>query len=252
VIDFSSFLTKQSVFFNKLYGITFVTVESAEKGNDLAKDIIYEVVDKKTALFLSGGKTPQILYKDLAKEYRLNAGAVALIDERFGEKFHENSNETMVKQSGLVSYLFSHGIRVYPILTDKPIPIEQSAEKYDEQVRSLFAQFPQSVGILGVGLDGHTAGLPANSNIWKQPQMQDKNSFVTYFNDNGGFYKQRITMTFLGLSMLDFYVVLVFGENKKKALELLLKDGPEEEVPARFFKRPDIAKKTLFITDQKV
>jgi 6-phosphogluconolactonase/glucosamine-6-phosphate isomerase/deaminase len=34
-------------------------------------------------LFLSGGSTPKTLYEILAKEQKLKAGAVALIDERF-------------------------------------------------------------------------------------------------------------------------------------------------------------------------
>jgi hypothetical protein len=29
-------------------------------------------------------------------------------------------------------------------------------------------------------------------------------------------------------------------------------EGREEEIPARFFKRPEIAKKTLLITDQRI
>ena len=65
-------------------------------------------------------------------------------------------------------------------------------------------------------------------------------------------FKERITMTFLGLSMLDVFIVLVFGEDKKDALEKVFTEGPEEEVPGRFFKRPEIAKRTLLITDQKV
>jgi 6-phosphogluconolactonase/glucosamine-6-phosphate isomerase/deaminase len=42
----------------------------------------------------------------------------------------------------------------------------------------------------------------------------------------------------------------VFGEDKQRALDGLFEEGAEEEIPARFFKRHEIAEKTLFITDQ--
>ena len=50
--------------------------------------------------------------------------------------------------------------------------------------------------------------------------------------------------------MLDFLLVLVFGKDKREALRLVFKDGSEDDIPGRFYKRPEIAKKTLIITDQ--
>ena len=37
----------------------------------------------------------------------------------------------------------------------------------------------------------------------------------------------------------------VFGEDKKDALQKVFQEGSEEEIPGRFFKRPEIAKRTL-------
>ena len=49
---------------------------------------------------------PQKFYINiLAKERKLNPGAVALVDERYGEKLHENSNEKMISDTGLIGYL---------------------------------------------------------------------------------------------------------------------------------------------------
>jgi 6-phosphogluconolactonase/glucosamine-6-phosphate isomerase/deaminase len=59
-------------------------------------------------------------------------------------------------------------------------------------------------------------------------------------------------MTFLGLSMLDLYILFVFGEAKKGALKKMFTNGSEEDLPARFFKRAEVAKKTVLITDQQV
>jgi 6-phosphogluconolactonase/glucosamine-6-phosphate isomerase/deaminase len=50
--------------------------------------------------------------------------------------------------------------------------------------------------------------------------------------------------------MQDLLIVLVFGEDKKAALESLFASGSEEEIPARFYKRREVAEKVLIVTDQ--
>jgi len=220
-----------------------VTVSDVSEGIILAKDILYQVSDKKTLLLLSGGKTPKAFYENIAKEEKLETGAVGLIDERYGKKMHLDSNEWMLQQTGLLGYLKYQHIPFYPVLSDKSL--ENTAYEYDETLRFLFNGFQKSIGILGIGLDGHTAGIPINSPLDNKDQ-----ALVTSFTDFPGPQKQRISMTFLGLSMLDIMLVLVFGEDKKEALEKMFASGSEEEIPAKFFKRPEIAQKTLLITDQ--
>lgn len=229
-----------------------VTVSDASQGIVLAKDILYHISDKKTALFLSGGRTPKAFYEDIAKEEKLEIGAVGLIDERYGKKMHLDSNEWMIQQTGFLGYLKYKNIPFYPIL--QPIiasearqshTLDQTALQYDETFRFLFNGFQRSIGILGIGLDGHMAGIPINTSLDNKEQ-----SLVTYFTDFPGPQKERISMTFLGLSMLDFLLVLVFGNDKLHALQAMMADGSGEDIPARFFKRPDIASKTLLITDQ--
>lgn len=249
-------ISKKNLILEQRYPF-LVTVTDSEEGFSLAKDMLYEISDKKTALYLSGGKTPKEFYTALAKEEKLVVGAVGLIDERFGEPMHEKSNEQMIQQSGLIGYLHYKHIPFYSVLQPPPLftdtgkqddTIQAKAQAYDQTVRFLCNGFSKSIGILGIGTDGHIAGIPAGEKEIKNGQQ----SVVTYFTNFPGPQKQRITMTFLGLSMLDLNLVLVFGEDKKQALEKMFHEGSEEEIPARFFKRPDIAQKTLLITDQKV
>lgn len=221
-----------------------VTVSSPSEGLILVKEMLYMLTDEKTTLFLSGGKTPKELYEVLGQEAKLSSGAVGLIDERYGAKMHKNSNEYMIEQTGLMNYFQKNRTPFYPIL-QKDIAIQSTALQYDETLRFLLGGFSKSVGILGIGIDGHTAGIPVEHSF----DAKDK-SLVTYFTDFPGESKQRISMTFLGLSMLDIMLVLVFGEDKKEALKKMVADGSEVDIPARFFKRPDIAQKTLIITDQ--
>jgi 6-phosphogluconolactonase/glucosamine-6-phosphate isomerase/deaminase len=115
------------------------------------------------------------------------------------------------------------------------------------------------VAILGVGIDAHTAGIPSDPSVWQEFDLSGrmKTEMVIDYDDHGpsagsGFYGERISMSFLALSHMDLNLVLVFGHDKKRALEWMFADGSEEEVPSRFFKRPDIAPKTLLITDQEI
>jgi 6-phosphogluconolactonase/glucosamine-6-phosphate isomerase/deaminase len=190
-----------------------------------------------------------------------------MVDERYGKPLHENSNELMINRSGLWDYFTRSGIPFYAILsTENNVSAEQSLEKtassYENTVKYLLAQFRKSVAILGIGEDGHIAGIAPNRDDFTNPLFspERRDRLVSYYVDEKtiqasdsiptqGFGK-RITMTFKGLSLMDTLIILVFGEKKKTALSRLFEEGPLEEVPARFIKDPVVAKKTILITDQ--
>jgi len=245
-----------------------IKVKNPEEGVEVCKKLLYEIVSKSSVLFLSGGSTPRALYEKLAKEQKLKAGAVALVDERFIQN-HESriknhglpkgTNQLMIEQTGLLQYLEKVKTRFYPILNDKNM--EQTTKDYDETARYLFNYFPKSVGILGVGADGHTAGIPAFKKISKQI-LNDKTSLISNYDISmhhiSIYQTPRITFTFNAISRLDQIVVLVFGEDKKKPLKLMFthstSSGQESitEIPARFLTQPEIISKITLITDQKV
>jgi len=243
-------LKEKNIFSHLNAGITVATVGSLHDGYALAQAILYHLIDAKTVLYLSGGSTPKVLYERFAKEERLLPGAVGVVDERFGTKFHEKSNEKLLQETGLLRYFQMRSIPFYPILQGKNR--EETAASYDEKFRTLNATYQKSVGILGIGTDGHIASIAPKRPDFMSPMFAANHALVAECNDPNSLYGERVGMTFVGLSMLDVLVVLVFGDAKQKPLDLLFADGPEEELPARFFKRPDVAKKTLFITDQRI
>ena len=240
-------------------GIKIIHAAGTTAGVEVCKNLLYEMVSKNTALFLSGGATPKTLYQTLAEEEKLKVGAVAMVDERFSKKLHQGSNELMIKNTHLTSYLDKMNIKFYPILNDKNS--RETVKDYDETVRFIFNYFQKSVGILGIGEDGHTAGLPVQVQRAEFPsipssgprdKVQNKTDLVTSFVDFPGDFKQRITLTFLGLAELDKIIVLAFGKEKKKALKLMFKEGSVSEVPARFFTQNGIAEKVILVTDQEL
>lgn len=247
-------LRDKNSFSHRNEGILIANVQSPGDGVILATDIVTSVLDKNALLLLSGGRTPKELYEALAATEILDVGAVGLVDERYGEKFHESSNEKMIQDTGLLRYFSARDIPFYPILA-RGETREETAADYDLMLRELQTVYQKHVGILGIGLDGHTAGLPALSSKMQMQNTrlyEEKYKFVTEYNDEAGDYGERVTMTFLGLSHLDLLLVLIFGDEKREALNSVFSNGSEEEIPGRFYKRPDIAKKTLFITDQNL
>ncbi len=217
-----------------------IIVRDRNEGFNRAKDILYKKIDNKTLLFLSGGSTPKDLYETLAKEKKLKPKAVGMVDERINR-----SNFEMIRGAGLLTYFENKKINFYPMI---------NAREYDGVVRKLISSSEKKVAIMGIGEDGHTAGLAAGV---KSEKLKVK-SYVTDIENFPGEYKNRITLTFNALSQMDLLIVLVFGSNKQNALNLMFDpsagSGKEaiDEIPVRFYLRPDISSKTILITDQKI
>ncbi len=252
--DISDILRSRPTFFHRNRGVGVCITKNKEEGSRLACEILSALVDRQTVLYLSGGTTPDLLYSLLSSDEMFLPGAVGLVDERYGERLHEKSNELMIRDTGLLKYLSLRDVPFYPVLQGKDIA--ETAEEYDDRVRSLTAVFRRSVAVLGIGADGHTAGIPSRNSKFNPPAggqnaKLDKYRLVTSFIDPRGKFKERISMTFLGLSMLDFLLVMAFGDSKQKVLEKMFTDGSREDIPARFLTDPAVASKTLFITDQK-
>ncbi len=229
-----------------------IVVQNPEKGTEKAKEILYEKVDKRTVLFLSGGNTPQPLYHLLAKEKIIKPVAVGMIDERYGKHMHESSNERMIREAGFLDYLKKHAIPFYPMLRDG-LSLEETAREYDQVTRDLFFKFPRSIAVMGLGKDGHTASIIPNRKGFTNPMFEEgrQHQFVGELNDQKSDYKERVGMTFAGLALIDYFIVLAFGKEKKKALKEMFSGGYPEELPARFFPQ-EASEKTVVITDQKM
>ncbi len=246
------YLNKHAIHYHGNQGITVCNVADLAAGVELVKAILYDIVDRKSVLYLSGGSV-QALYEQLAHEERLLPGAVGLIDERFGEPMHLNSNEKMIDQTRILKYLTFKDVPFYPVL-QKGKSREEASAAYDEKIRSLHTTFQKHVGLIGIGPDGHISSVIPNRpdfhDPWFDPDRQ--HLLVSEFNDPNSHYKERVGMTFVGLSMLDVLIVPAFGDSKQPMFEAMFSEGSEEDIPARFFKRPEIAQKTLLITDQNI
>jgi len=244
-------IAKQGRFVFESQNVAICRTNTQIEGVNLAETILNTMIDTRTALFLSGGRTPKDLYSLLADDEQIEPGAVALIDERYGEKLHSNSNENMLRTTGLIQYFSWRHMPFYPVIQENK-SVDIVATEYDETIRYLLSQFPRSFGVLGIGLDGHTAGIAGERADFHNPlfDQEQNDKVVSWFDDFSGPFQTRVTMTFAGLSLLDVMLVLVLGDDKKEALEKTFSPGSIEAVPARFFTLPEIAPKVVLITDQ--
>ncbi len=177
-----------------------------------------------------------------------------MIDERYGEKFHEKSNEVMIRETGLLDYFESQKIEWYPILEGKEI--DETAIDYEQKLSELFDRFPRRVALMGIGEDGHTSGIPPNEElrIRNKELWRTKNLVESY--DIKELYAQgfgpRITLTFEALSQMTHLVLLVFGDKKKWALQQMVMLGNTEEIPGKFYSREEITERVVLLTDQTI
>jgi len=240
------------------------SVSNQEEGLKYAKDILYKTVDDKTVLFLSGGKTPKNLYSMLAMEQKLNPKAVAVVDERYGEPMHGTSNELMIRETGFPAYLLRKNIPYYSVL-EEGHDIKDTAVDYGKTVENLLSSSSKSIAILGMGEDGHTAGIAPNRDDFINPifSKDQQDLLVSYFIDPKPMspdgnpappygFGQRITLTINALRKMDSLIILAFGENKKNALLKILQKNSPQEIPLSFINDGNVFNKTVLITDQKL
>lgn len=194
------------------YDITMDIVQCKDKmeASEKALKLLKQMVGQDTLLLLSGGASPNLLYRLISSDRTLHPGAVMLIDERYGLVLHGNSNEKMIIDTGFVGLLNNEGIHFYGIL--KKADLETTARDYEQIARDLFSRFPKKVAIMGIGVDGHTAGI-------KPGLDYDHNRLVVAYDDKDGTFGKRITLTFEALAEIDEFIILAFGESKKEALK---------------------------------
>lgn len=227
-------------------GISFVGVKDASSGLELMREILPGIVDSETLLFISGGKTPESLYRAIAQNGGVEPGAVALVDERYGMVTNgvlpNDSNQKMLADCGFLDYLKTHKIPFYGVLQEG-LSMFQTEENYEKVLSDLFKKYSKIVALLGIGNDAHTSGI-------KPGIVLPPNKLSFSYHDPTGPY-DRVTTTFNAMSKMGVLIPLVFGESKWAALGKMLTPGTVEEAPDRFFAKPEIAVRTVVVTDKK-
>ena len=224
--------------------IKLVVVKDKSEGQIKAHDILKKLVDKNTLLALSGGTSVDYRVMLATTEgTEILPGAICVVDERYGEEFHRDSNELLLKNQGIKDFADEECIETHKIL--KGQKFLKTAKIYKKEIEDLFKRFKKRVGVMGIGANLHTAGIFPFSVAAHSPD------FVVAEEVDGKFPK-RITLTLKALSEFSSFVILVFGENKREALRKLLdeSDNDIQAHPAIFYRKAEI--KSYLVTDIEI
>ncbi len=206
--------------------------DKCDEAIDEAAKKLTEALDHsvKTLLLLSGGSSLQVAKVALAKlkPEQKKLITIAQIDERFGKPGHKDSNWNGVEN---VVGGFNDYAGAVNILQGSET-IEEDAAYYNAMLKTLLEQNVLTVGLFGVGADGHVAGILPG----------DQADFLKYtdgrlvVNFKGSDFP-RITTTSALMNRLDEAIVYACGPDKKKAIMDLKKDIPANEHPAQLVKK---------------
>ncbi|MCI0534860.1 MAG: 6-phosphogluconolactonase [Verrucomicrobiales bacterium] len=206
--------------------------------------------DGKFAVALSGGKTPQLLYRRLASpEFRAHVdwSKVHLFwgDERPVPPDSIESNYGLAHREFLTHVPIPTG-NVHRMEAERP-DLDRAAREYEDVMRQhldLDAQgWPRfHLILLGIGADGHTASLfPDAANL------RDASRWVAASRvDKLG--TRRMTLTLPVLNAAHNVTFLVAGEEKADAVRAVLEGGATPPLPAQLVVVP--AGRRMFLLDR--
>jgi 6-phosphogluconolactonase/glucosamine-6-phosphate isomerase/deaminase len=160
---------------------------------------------------LSGGKPMVELYNHLSFSFNYPFPKdVGLVDELWGNySQHENSNELVIKNTGLMGRIKWAKSNFHPILSPKPSDPFVEANAYQKELLQLFELYEERVlAILNMGLDGRIAGILPDS-----PPADSDKTFIAY--ESGDKYQYRLTTTYSSLvEHFSKVILLVDGDEK--------------------------------------
>ncbi len=204
----------------------YKTSSEISVGDILADKIISNLRKKISVLWLiSGGSTIDIALHALSRLacHDLSLLTLSLVDERYGEVGHPGSNWSQLIDSGAKLA----GIRSQPILTGQNI--QQTTTDYEDFFNKFLNTASYKLALLGMGADGHTAGILPNS-----PAVDNKKNVVYYQAPDF----LRITLSAKGLRQLDEVILFAKGKQKQSALDKLVhKTEPINQLPVQIIKQ---------------
>lgn len=194
----------------------------------IAKRLHEELSAKKRVLWLlSGGSNIAIevaALRELPSRLRPNL-TIMLSDERFGPYGHKDSNLQQLSDAGFDA----HGAKVIPVLVPESLPLETTITHYEDNIRQALATTDVCIAQLGMGSDGHIAGILPGS-----PAIHAKSLVTRYTTESF----DRITLTLQALQQVTATYVFAFGPDKRAQL-VRLRDAslPVDEQPAQILKQ---------------
>jgi len=186
---------------------------------------------------LSGGSSIAIAV-EASKRLKLSNLSnlfVSLVDERYGLIGHQDENWQQLIDAGFNL----PSANLYRPLIGKDI--EPTRAGFNDWLSDQITMADYKIGIFGIGIDGHTAGIKPHSSAVLSANL------VAFFKGDDF---PRLTITFLAIKQLDEAIVLALGKDKISVIQSLLNNNlPLDEQPSQILK--SIPCVTLYTNNNK-
>jgi 6-phosphogluconolactonase len=192
---------------------------------DIVVDISRETAKPAAAIALSGGSTPQRLYRLLASEAyrdRINWKRLHWFcgDERFVPADHPDSNMRMAREA-MLDHVDTPRENIHPVPTDAP-SVFDAASLYEKDLQAFYGATTFQAGrplfdlvLLGLGEDGHTASLFPG-----KPAVNERGRWVAPVPEAGlAPFVSRVTLTFPAIGSSRHAAFLVTGGGKRDMVQ---------------------------------
>ena len=196
----------------------------AQKVADLLEQAIKE--DGKAILAVSGGSTPKPFFKELSKiDLDWEKVKVTLVDERWVENTHDDSNEKLVHENLLQNYAQKASFIPLKNCSSSPFEGQKECNGILENLNK-----PIDVLILGMGTDGHTASFfPKDENL--ENALNTKELCAATIPSDAP--HQRMTLSLNTILQAKELFLHLEGQKKKEVYNEALKEGLVEHMPIR-------------------
>lgn len=210
-------------------------LKSFEKKESLIEDlssnivkILQDSIDKsgKASLLVSGGNTPKPLFEKLSNsDIPWEKVTISLVDDRWLEANHKDSNELLVKENLMQN--FASKANFVGMFIDGKSAFESDdlcSKTYKEKV------YPFDLIILGMGGDSHTASLfPNNIKLEEAYDLENKNLCISIKPDTAPY--DRMSLTLGAILSAENIILHIEGEEKLRVYEEALKSKDNFATP---------------------
>ncbi len=207
------------------------TLPSNQQAAEAAATYLSQKVGHNTNLFFSGGSSADVLaaLNSVLSDEQKKGVQLFMVDERYGDKGHESSNE----------HVLGFDVDAYAgvsLVLREGLSLEQTADEYAAIVEKAFDDGQSTnIAILGIGSDDHIAGIKPMTSV-QYKAIFSGSLAVGYDWDDF----QRITITERALIHMQHAVVFA-GASKAEAVGRIDSSVAEHIQPSSILTRmPDV------------
>ncbi len=179
---------------------------------------------RNVLFFISGGSAIplEVEISKRIKEKLSGNLVVTLVDERYGLVDHLDSNWFKLKEGDFTI----KEAKLIPFITGADF--STTVKEVRKMLKQELNKADYKIGIFGIGIDGHTAGILPHSEAIKINELAC--AYETELYD-------RITITPKTILQLDEAIIYAMGELKWPIINDMKKDLPVEDEPAQILKK---------------